>query len=115
MSVLHIDFDRDVGQAVSDLGAKFTMERTSRTYDAVIEEIKSGQELEGVNGIRGTVNFLIVVQLSSFVTVGNRPVTGDKIIIANVTYRVLEIEPDPSDLVAGVSGAMTFFVGNVTA
>lgn len=116
MSPIDIDFDADVKHAVEDLPAAYRNERTGLQYNAVIQEIKLGESFDDVEGVRDAADFMIVQPLSDFADDSHQPEIGDKITIvaSDQVFRVTEVEPDPTAIVSGVSGAVNFFITQVT-
>ena len=81
---LDIDFDADIAQAVSDLAGSFIWKGDA--YAAVIDPIVLQEELEGMEGFRNVIGFLIVVQTSLFSSA--TPAIGDTVTVSGTVYRV---------------------------
>lgn len=93
MTALNIDYDGDIAFAINDLPGSFTWGGTA--YAAIVDPINKQENVEGMEGYRSEVNFMIVVQTSLFT--GSRPAVGDVVTIGGVEYRIDGTEPDESD------------------
>jgi len=90
---LNIDYDADIAQAVADLAGSFTW--SGDAYAAIVDPIVAQEEVEGMEGYRDVINFLIVVQTSLFS--GTRPAIGDLVTINSVEYRIESVVADEAD------------------
>ena len=93
MGALNIDYDGDVAQAVEDLPGSFTFSSTA--YACILDPIVRQEEVEGVYGYRDSIDFIIVVQTSLFLS--TRPVVGDTITIGSSDYRLDSVVADEAD------------------
>ena len=93
MGALNIDYDGDIAQTVEDLPGSFTWNDTA--YACILDPIVRVEEVEGVQGYRDIIDFIIVVQTSLFDS--TRPAIGDTITISGSDYRLDSVVADEAD------------------
>ena len=89
----------DFAEMQNDIAAQ-SLTWSGTAYDAIIQEVETGYEIEVAGKLR-SVSFVAVVNLADFS--GSTPDHPDKVTIGGVEYRVVSTMPDPLDATLHIS------------